>query len=164
MTLGKNVIVGGTLLGAFLCSAAAFAQQPFENTDCRAGTISVLAKTDDMFVQTIDHRGISRSTDESKLFDNFTQRCVGVVASVAGKLSANGWCRLVDPSNGDAIVLDWTGLGKPGTGTFKFVHGTGKWKGITGGGEYAPVPGARPVDDGTYQNCILTKGTLMMPK
>lgn len=147
------------------CSSVAFAQQQsFSNLACRAGTVSNLAKGEDMVAFAIDQRGILLAEDAAKAFHNFTQRCVGSVAIVRGKASGGGFCRLVDPSNGDMYVIEWTASEKPGIGTFKFLSGTGKWKGISGSGEYQPVAQTRPVDEGTYQNCVRNTGTFSVPK
>lgn len=95
--------------------------------------------------------------------NGFTQRCVGVVANVAGKRSANGWCRNVDPTSGDWTLVDWVGGDKPGSGTWSYRYGTGKWKGVTGGGTYTSLGQTRPVDAGTYQNCVHIEGSATVP-
>ena len=122
--------------------------------------MTVLAKADNMIVWSLDHRGVTRSND---VFDGFTQRCIGVVANLAGKISGNGWCRDVDPKTGDWTLVDWVASDKPGVGTYSFQYGTGKWKGITGSGTYEGAGQTRPVDEGTYQNCVRVKGTFTVP-
>jgi len=150
-------------LAALLGAGVAHAQQAFEHTTCRAGTVTVLAQAEKMIVWSLDHRGVNVSSDAAKLFDGFTQRCVGVVANVGGMNSGNGWCRNVDPKTGDWTLVDWTASDKPGSGTYTFRHGTGKWKGATGGGTYESLGQTRPVDAGTYQNCVRIKGTISIP-
>lgn len=124
---GKATAFCGTLLGMSLYTALAVAQQPFATIDCRAGTVFVLAKAENVVVYTIDHKGIARSQHESKLFDNWTQRCVGGIAVIDGKTTGNGWCKNIDPASGDITVIAWTSE-KPGVGTFRYVYGTGNGK------------------------------------
>jgi len=152
-----------TVLASLLGSAAAHAQQSHEYMTCRAGTVSVLAQADKMIVWTLDHHGVSTSDDPKSPFHGFTQRCVGVVGNIEGAAAANGWCKNVDPSTGDWTVVDWTGSGKPGHGTWSFRYGSGKWKGVTGGGTYEPIGPTKPVTPGTYQNCVRIKGTMKLP-
>lgn len=125
--------------------------------------MTVLARADDMIVWSLDHRGVTRSNEANGPFDGSTQRCIGVVASIAGKVSANGWCRNVGPKADDWTVVDWVASDKPGAGTYTFRYGSGKWKGITGGGTYESLGQTSPVDAGTYQNCVRIKGTMKVP-
>lgn len=148
------------LTGASLAQAQA--QQSYEHVICRAGTMTVLAQADKVVVWALDHRGVYVTT-RGVAFDGFTQRCVGVIASIEGKNSGSGYCRSVDPKTGDWTVVDWTAADKPGFGTYAFRYGTGKWKGVTGGGTFEPVGPTRPVDPGTYQNCSRIKGTFSLP-
>jgi hypothetical protein len=61
----------------------------------------------------LDLKGIDRSNHANKLFDNFTHRCMGVFATIAGKRSGNGHCRYQDPQ-GDSIFIEWIAAEKPG--------------------------------------------------
>lgn len=163
MKQGRRISLSCSVAAALLGAGVAYAQQSYDQMTCRAGTMTVLAKSDDMVVWSLDHRGVTQSMEAKGPFDGSTQRCIGVVASIAGKVSANGWCRNVDAKTGDMTLVDWVASDKPGAGTFTFRYGTGKWKGITGGGTYAPVGPTRPVDEGTYQNCVRIKGTMTVP-
>lgn len=159
----KAKIILGTLLSVSLYTVTAIAQQSYTTMDCRSGTVTVLAKGEDMLLYAIDHKGVARSQDASKLFDNWTQRCVGAIAVIGGKTTGNGWCKSIDPAGGDFTVIAWTSE-KPGVGTWRFAYGTGKWKGISGGGEYQLAGATRAVEEGTYQNCVSIKGSFTMPK
>lgn len=158
----KPVLGASILLGVCLYASSAVAQQSFSNLTCRAGTTSNLAKGQDIVAFAIDQRGVN--VPEGGPFDNYTQRCVGSVAVVRGKPAGSGFCRNVDPANGDFTLVQWIAGDKPGMGTFAFLGGTGKWKGIGGGGDYRTVAPTRPVDDGTYQNCVRVKGSFTVPK
>lgn len=158
---GKAVCLS-VLFAASAIAGTAAAQQSYSSTVCRAGTVVPLAKAEDMVSFAIDHRGIVLPEADNP-FGNQTQRCVGSVAIVRGVSKGSGYCRNLDPATGDFILVEWSANGKPGTGTFRYVYGTGKWKGITGGGEYQQVATTRPVDGGTYQNCITSKGSYTVP-
>ena len=152
------------VLGTCVYAGSATAQQAFSALVCRAGTITGLAKAQDLVVFGLDQRGIILAEDAAKTFDNATQRCVGAIAVIRGTSSGGGFCRSVDPTTGDTTISEWTSAAKPGSGTFKYLSGTGKWSGITGGGDYHTAAVTRPIDDGTYQNCVRVKGSISVPK
>jgi len=148
---------------ALAAGGGAYADSAVDHVTCRAGTLSALAQADKLVVWQLDHRGVTRASDPSDPFEGFTQRCIGTISNIEGKLAASGWCRNVDPKTGDWTLARWTGSEKPGFGTWSIEYGSGKWKGLTGGGTYEPVGPTRPVDAGTYQNCVRVKGTMKMP-
>ena len=145
---------------ALKVSSAAYAQQPTDHLQCRAGTASILAQDEKKIIVLLDHRGVGQGSVPTDPFHNSTQRCIGVLANFDGKVTANGWCKQIHPQTGDWLVLDWANSGKPGSGTWTIRHGTGIWKGATGGGTYESLPPTRPFEPGTYQNCIRVKGTV----
>lgn len=152
-----------SLIALASVASAAFAQQSYEYTTCRAGTLTSIAQTEGANVLTLDHRGVNDPADGGQ-FGGWTQRCIGVLAVINGKQSGNGWCKSVDPKTGDWTLVDWTAGEKPGAGgTWAFRLGTGKWKGVTGGGTYTQTGPTRPVEAGTYQNCVRIKGTVSVP-
>ena len=157
-------VIAAALLGPVVYSSAAVAQQSFTTVVCRSGTISELAKGDDMLIYTLDHSGVIRSEDDRKLFDNWAERCVGGIATIAGKRSGGGWCKSIDPANGDSVFIEWSPGEGGGAGSFRYVHGTGAWKGISGRATYDTLARTRAVQPGTYQNCIRVKGTVTAPK
>jgi hypothetical protein len=161
MKTAMTALLAGALSTALI--GIAYADEMVDHITCRAGTMTVLAKADDMIVWQLDHRGVNYSPDANNVFNGTTQRCIGVVASIGGKASGNGWCRNVNPKTGEWTVVDWQSDGKPGHGTWHFRYGSGKYKGISGGGTYEPVGQTRPVDAGTYQNCTRIKGTMQLP-
>ena len=164
MTIIRRNHLAAAALGVIsLYAAAATAQQAFTNTVCRAGTTSVLAKADNVFIYSVDQQGVSRDETEGKHFDNWTQRCIGSVGVFGGKQTGSGYCKSVDPASGDLTMIDWATTDKPGVGTWRFVSGTGKWKGISGAGTYTSFAPNRPTQEGTYQNCVTVKGTYLLP-
>jgi hypothetical protein len=161
----NTLAVCATLVGAALSADPAAAQQAYTTLECRAGTVSSLARTDDgVNIFALDHRGVQQSTHESKLFHNWSQRCVGAIANLGSRRGGSGYCRNQDPATGDFVIIQFASdEQRVGSGTFKLVHGTGKWKGVSGGGTYESSGAFRPVDEGTYQNCITSKGTVLIP-
>ena len=61
------------------------------------------------------------------------------------------------------FFVEWTGSGKRGEGTWKYLYGKGKLKGITGGGNWMVVKRGKSVAKGTFQNCIRVTGTFDLP-
>ena len=57
---------------------------------CRSGVLVTLAKTDDTFIYSVDHRGVMLAQDPAKTFDNFTHHCVGSIAVIRGARSGSG--------------------------------------------------------------------------
>jgi hypothetical protein len=148
---------------AILGAGSAHAQDVIDSVWCRAGTVTVLAQEEKTIVWALDHRGVAQASDPKSPGNGATQRCVGVVASIDGKSSGNGWCKIVDPQSGHWYMLDWASSDKPGHGTWNLRYGSGKFKGVTGGGTYEPMGPTKPVDPGTYQNCSRAKGTMKLP-
>lgn len=150
-------------LAALLGPTGAYAQTTTDHTTCRAGTLTVLAQDEKKIVLFLDHRGVAQGASAQDPFHASTQRCVGTIANFDGKVSASGWCKQVHPQTGDWLVLDWANSDKPGAGTYTLRHGTGKWKGISGSGTYESLGQTRPVEAGTYQNCVRIRGMVNIP-
>lgn len=165
MKRSTTLTLGGAISAALLSIGTAQAQEErtVDAQWCRAGTASIVAKDEKMVVWLIDHLGVAQEKDPKGLFHNATQRCVGTVANINGKMSANGWCKTVIAKTGDWILVDWTNDEKPGSGTWSYRHGTGALKGVTGGGTYHSLGQTRPMETGTYQNCVQTKGSMKIP-
>jgi hypothetical protein len=159
LTLGSAVAAAMLSIG----SAQAQTEAPVDTVWCRSGTASIVAKDEKMVVLSIDHYGVARSNDPKNLFHNATQRCVGTIATIDGKMTASGWCKTVVAKTGDWTLVDWKSGEKPGQGTWSYRHGTGALKGITGSGTYQSLGRTRPMQTGTYQNCVRTKGTRKIP-
>ena len=157
--------VGSAAAAAMLSIGSAQAQEErtVDTQWCRSGTASIVAKDEKLVVYLLDHLGVAQSKDPKDIFQNATQRCVGTVAMIDGKMSANGWCKSVIAKTGDWILVDWTNDEKPGSGTWSYRHGTGALKGVTGGGTYHSLGQTRPMEAGTYQNCVRVQGALKLP-
>jgi hypothetical protein len=165
MNQSTTLMLGGAVAVALLSTGAAQAQKQMalDSVWCRAGTASVLAKDEKMTVWAIDHLGVAQASDPKDVFHNATQRCVGTIAMFDGKVNASGWCRTVVAKTGDWALVDWKNDDKPGSGTWSYRHGTGALKGITGGGTYQSLGQTRPMETGTYQNCVRVQGKWQVP-
>lgn len=160
-----NLWIGiAILLSVVLGSVLTPAAEPLDFTSCSSGTVPIsLWKTEGMTINIIDHMGISHSNHENKLFDKVTNRCIGIVRYLPEKRISNGYCKYRFP-NDDSAVLEWTGSGKPGVGTWRFLEGTGKWEGITGSGDWHVVARGKSIEKGTFQICVRVTGTVEVPK
>ena len=67
-------------------------------------------------------------------------------------------------SNGDINIMAWEGDGSRNSGSWKFILGTGKWEGLEGSGTWSVGERAKPMEEGTFQNCLKIKGTYELPK
>lgn len=145
-----------------LVAGAAYAQAESDQMWCRSGVLKQLAQDEKKVVLLTENHGVARG-QPGEWFDGSTHKCIGTIANFDGVLSGNGWCKQVHAQTGDWAVLDWTAGPAPGKGTWAYRHGTGKWKGISGGGTYETAFPTRPIEAGTYQNCIRVKGKVMIP-
>ncbi len=160
-----KLTVGSAVAAAMLSIGSAQAQKELQidTVWCRSGTASMVAKDEKLVVWSLDHYGVAQSGNPQDPFNNATQRCIGTVAMIDGKMSANGWCKVVLAKTGDWVLVDWKNGEKPGQGTWSYRHGTGALKGITGGGTYHSLGQTRPMQSGTYQNCARSTGTRKLP-
>ena len=165
MKRSTTLMMGGAVAIALLSIGNAQAQKQgtVDSVWCRSGTASVVAKDEKMLVWALDHNGVAQTADPKDLFNNATQRCVGTVAIFDGKVEANGWCKTHFLNPADWVLVDWKGDEKPGSGTWSYRHAAGSMKGITGGGTFHSLGQTRPMEAGTYQNCVRVKGKWQMP-
>ena len=138
-------------------------ERPDDLTVCYIGKLTLLHGSKEVTVFASNYKGIVLSNTEDKFWDSFTQMGVGVVHIKAGKFSGNGYNKLQSPK-GDIALAEWVGSGKPGEGTWKFIHGTGALEGITGSGKYHPITKSKPIEKGTFQTCYKVTGTSELPK
>jgi len=137
------------------------AQQNYDITDCGSMTLTTNSESEELTIITFDFKGISRSNSENKVFDNCTVFYVGVARNMAGKTSAYGYSKYMDP-DGDFVVMESI---REGAETHcKFLQGTGKWKGIKGEGKVRRIAVGKPITPGTSQYCTRHIGTFELPK
>jgi hypothetical protein len=59
--------------------------EPIDMTDCWSGTANFLIKSEELSIRAVDVKGIIRDNLESKVFDNLTFHCVGLIKVMGGK-------------------------------------------------------------------------------
>lgn len=110
-----------------------------------------------------DAKGIMRSNNESKVFDNCTVHTQGVVVIEGKNMTVYGYLKYLDP-DGDFVIFRYTKNPGEQAATTTLLAGTGKWKGITGGGKAKLITRGKPVAAGTNQFCNNHKGRFTVPK
>ena len=100
--------------------------------------------------------GSSRSNPPGGMFDKNTFRCVGMNASLDGKITASTVCEAIDMDGGKRLTYFSTGDGKV---TRTVVGGTGKYEGMIMAGTVEPLGPFPAIKDGTFQDCNHQTGT-----
>ena len=135
--------------------------EPYDITNCFSGETTMLVASQELVVFSYDLKGICRSNNDEKLFDNTSFQCVGIQRVVAGKPTGQGICKFMD-KDGDFIVGETTSAGAEGT--WKVIYGTGKMKGMTASGKNMYITNSKPIIEGTFQNCVRATGNYELPE
>jgi len=153
-------VVVAIVFGLVIPIPVAQAETPYDITACSSGTITMLSKSKELTILSIDLKGIARSNHENKVFDNCSFNSVQIIQIMNGKWKRTGHTKFMDP-DGDYFFVEVSG-GK--NAAVKFLYGTGKWKGITGTGKFVNIARGKPIMPGTYQGCARNTGTFELPK
>jgi hypothetical protein len=138
-------------------------RQEFENIACMTNTYNtVQASPGEIYIGTWEGKGIVRSVDEKKLFDNNTFHQVGVLKGAGGKYSWNGFYKAMRP-DGDFIIWEFSGDSEIGN-TAKAIYGSGKFKGVKGEVKSKVITKGKPIVEGTEQVCNSVVGWIELPK
>src|SRR5258707_15014443 len=100
------------------------------------GNCNAKTHTASSFEQT----GTTRSNPPGGIFDKSTFRCVGMNASLDGKITASTVCESIDVDGDKRLTYFSTGDGKT---TRTNIAGTGKYEGMVTAG-HVQTPGALP--------------------
>ncbi len=149
------------LLSLFLFANFAHAKESYNKTNCWSGDVTVLFASEELVIYSYDVKGVSRSNDESKAFDNWAFQFVGTTKVESGKHSGQYYGMYLSP-DGDIVIGEGDRNGDEAT--WKFINGTGKWKGVTGEGTGKLVQNTKPIAKGTTQGCGISTGTFQLPK
>lgn len=149
------------LVSLFLTINFAYAEESYNITSCWSGDVTLLSGSEELVIYSFDLKGVSRSNDKSKPFDNWSLQIVGTAKIESGKYSSIYYGKYLSPE-GDVVIGEGTRDNEEGT--WKFIDGTGKWKGITGGGTNTIVPNIKPIEKGTTQGCSIAIGTYKLPQ
>lgn len=156
------IAVTVVILGLILFMPDAQAQrQEFEVTHCYAATINPVHSSPDLGISSLDCKGITQSTHESKLFDNWSRHMVLVVKRIDDKHSWNGVTKALAP-DGEFIIWEFSGDSQGGS-TTKAIYGTGKWKGVNGELKAKRIT-SKPIAPNTDQWCEKAVGWIELPK
>jgi len=147
----------GIILGLIMFIPSAQAEEPFDITYCGSGTLTILTKSKELTVASVDAKGIAISNHENKTFNNCTWHGIGFMLIKNGARNWKSYAKFMD-TDGSFIIVETTMDG------FKFLQGTGKWKGITGEGKGWLITKGKPITQGTIQNCRRVTGTFELPK
>ena len=153
-------VVVAIIFGLVIHIPVAQAETPYDISPCSSGTFTMLSKSKELTILSMDLKGIARSNHENKVFDNCSFNSVQIIQIMNGKWKRYGHTKFMDP-DGDSFFVEVSG-GK--NATVKFLHGTGKWKGITGTGKLESIARGKPIMPGTYQGCARNTGTFELPK
>jgi len=155
--IAVTVVIFGLIM--FIPNAQA-QRQEFEVTQCYAATINPVHSSPDLGISSLDCKGITQSTHESKLFDNWTRHMVLVVRRMGGKHSWNGVTKAMAP-DGEFIIWEFSGDSQAGSIT-KAVYGTGKWKDVKGELKAKRIT-SKPIAPNTDQWCEKAVGWIELP-
>ena len=148
------------VLGLVLQIPVVKAETPYDITNCYYGNSTNLYNEEELKIFTIDVRGIARSNNENKVFDNCSFHSVQIIQILNGQMKRSGHSKFLDP-DGDYFFVEVSG-GKDAT--VKFLYGTGKWKGITGTGKFESIAHGKSMEPGTFYGCVRNTGTFELPK
>ena len=130
------------------------AETSYDITNCYYGTSTMLHKSKELTIFSVDVRGIARSNHENKVFDNCSFKTLQIIENMNGKMKRYGHTKFMD-TDGDCFFVEISG-GEDAV--VKFIHGTGKWKGITGTGKFQSVARGKSMEPGTFQGCVRNTG------
>ena len=142
----------------FSASAAELPKEgSYDYTACWSGVNNVITFSKTHTASSFEMTGTNRSNPPGGIFDKNTFRCVGMNASLDGKITASTVCEATDVDGDKRLAYFSTVDGKV---TRTNVAGTGKYEGIvttqTAFEQLGPFP---TIKDGTSQNCVHQTGT-----
>jgi len=157
-------ICGVIILGSSPLNPAECAEQVYDVDACVSMELSApIVRSQEISIFSFDGKGIMRSNNESKVFDNCTIHTQGVAVIEGKNMTVYAYMKYLDPG-GDFVIFRYTQNPGEKAATTTIMAGTGKYKGITGGGKAKRITRGKPVAAGTNQFCNNHKGTFTVPK
>lgn len=149
------------LVGALTIASASIAQTipkegRYDYTACYSGVRNTLEFSKTHSASSSEYTGTIRTNPPGGLFDRSSFRCVGMNASLDGKISSHSVCESVDPE-GDKRLASFSQQGDKVTR--ENVVGTGKYDGMVASGTVEPMPPFPTIKPGTFQACNHQMGT-----
>jgi hypothetical protein len=128
----------------------------YDFNSCWSGVNNTITFSKTHTASSYEMTGTTRSNPPGGMFDKSTFRCVGINASLDGKVTASNVCETIDV-DGDKRLLSFSNV--DGKTTRTNVAGTGKYEGIVTAGTVENLGPFPSVKDGTFQNCNHQTGT-----
>jgi len=128
----------------------------YDFISCSSGVSSGITFSKTHTASSFEMTGTNRSNPPGGIFDKSTFRCVGLKASLDGKLTASTVCESIDVDGDKRLTYFSTGDGKI---TRTNVAGTGKYEGMVTTGTVELLGPFPVIKDGTFQNCNHQTGT-----
>src|SRR5262245_16197564 len=129
----------------------------YDFTSCNSGVTSVITFSKTYTGSSYELTGTNRSNPPGGLFDKTSYRCVGMNASLDGKVTASILCEAIDVDGDKYLSRVSTADGKS---TRTIVTGTGKYEGIvTTQTAFEPLGPFPTIKEGTSQGCNRQTGT-----
>ena len=128
----------------------------YDYTACWSGVNNTITFSKTHTASSYEMTGTTRSNPPGGMFDKSTFRCVGINASLDGKVTASNVCETIDV-DGDKRLLSFSNV--DGKTTRTNVAGTGKYEGIVTAGTVENLGPFPSIKDGTFQNCNHQTGT-----
>jgi len=151
------------VMGSSPLILAESAEQAYDVDACVSMDLSPLVRSQEISIFRWDGKGIMRSNNENKVFDNCTIHTQGVAVIEGKNMTLYGYLKYLDP-DGDYVIFRYTQNPGEKAATATILAGTGKWRGITGGGKAKRITRGKPVAAGTNQFCNNHKGRFTLPK
>ena len=128
----------------------------YDYTACWSGANNTIAFSKTYTGSSFELTGTIRSNLPGGMFDKSTFRCVGMNASLDGKITGSNVCETIDVDGDKRLSYFSTGDGKT---TRTNLAGTGKYEGMVMVGTVEPLGSFPVVKDGTFQSCNHQTGT-----
>ena len=128
----------------------------YDFNSCWSGVNNAITFSKTHTASSYEMTGTTRSNPPGGMFDKSTFRCVGMNASLDGKVTASNVCETIDV-DGDKRLLSFSNV--DGKITRTNVAGTGKYEGIVTTGTVEQLGPFPAIKDGTFQNCNHQTGT-----
>lgn len=136
------------------------AESPVDATAYVSADMTMVHADAEAMVMYYDFKGLVLSNNGSEIFNNASERCVGVLKRIGSEIVQNGYCKYLYP-NKDYMILGFNG--KADGGKWEILFGTGKWKGIAGNGTYT-VMRVQPITPDSSQHHRMIKGKYELPE
>ena len=152
-----------TVMGFSTFNLAEGAEQTYDVNVCVSMVWTPLVLSKEFAIVDWDAKGIMRSNNDGKVFDNFTVHNKGVTLREGKNRTIDGYMKYLDP-DGDFFIFRYNLKSGEKEATTTLILGTGKYKGIKGGGKAKRIAAGKPIVDGTLQFCNNHKGTFTVPE